>query len=286
MKTNFFLSFLFIFSFYACKKPAVHDPVSALNGLVKEYGYIGHQNPLQESGTGVLLGGSPKKLAFVAPAEHCFPKEELERFYDTQHFSKSYRYLFQGSLGFTTFGSALFSAGLKLSKDMYVEIELDGLTIEYLSSIAISEWYHEGLGQTCKSYLDQVGFIIQALKTDKLTIILRTAKGVTLSLDSGMLNQYIRILPNVNYEIVEGYKVVITTPKYIGYQLGRLRQEDQGQVLYRAMQAENDKFVFEPISVFESDPEPSSLAQLVQDENNLDINHLNIDKNSRFLDPK
>ncbi len=101
-----------------------------------------------------------------------------------------------------------------------------------------------------------------------------------------MLNQYIRILPNVNYEIVEGYKVVITTPKYIGYQLGRLRQEDQGQVLYRAMQAENDKFVFEPISVFESDPEPSSLAQLVQDENNLDINHLNIDKNSRFLDPK
>jgi hypothetical protein len=262
MKISLIIATLLCLS--SCKKPPTQDPVSTLNALVKEYGYIGYQNPVQESGTGVLFGGSPKKLAYVAPAQDCFPEDELERFYDTQHFKKSYSYLFKGSLGFTTFGTALFSLGAKFTQDLYIEVEIEGLTIEYLSSIAISEWYRSGMSETCKRYLDQVGFVIQALSTDKMSISIRNAKGVTISLDSGMLNQYIRILPSVNYEIVEGYKVVITTPKYIGYQLGRLRLEDKGHVLYRAMTADQDKFIFTPISIFASEELASQNKSFVE----------------------
>ena len=58
--------FTFSILLMGCETPVVQDPVSAVNGLVKEYGYIGFQNPLQEAKTGTLLAGRPTALSFVA----------------------------------------------------------------------------------------------------------------------------------------------------------------------------------------------------------------------------
>ena len=237
-----------------CEKPITDDPVSALNGLVGEYGFIGFENPLEESGTGTMLAGRPTALSYIAASNECFSHEALERSYDTQHFNRSYNYKFQGNLGFTVFGSSFFSAGLGLDKTHTVNVELNGITIEYLSSIQVTDWYRNGMSETCKEYLDDVGFVIQSLITDSMKISIQKIGGTNIGFTEENITQYIDIEAGVDWKIIDQYTIEINTPKYIGYQLGRLRLEDDGRVLYRAMVAEDDQFIFEPISLFK-DPE-------------------------------
>ena len=54
----------------------------------------------------------------------------------------------------------------------------------------------------------------------------------------------------MKWKIVDSYKIEIDEPKYVGYQLGRLRLEDNGRTLYRATTVKDDKFIFESIGIF------------------------------------
>ncbi len=268
-------STLMLMSFTGCEKPITDDPVSALNGLVKEYGFIGYENPLEQSGTGTMLAGRPTALAYIAPAESCFNYEALPRSFDKQHFNRTYNYSFQGNLGFTVFGSALFSAGLGITKNHTVDIELNGITIEYMSSIEVTDWYKEGMSQTCKEYLDDVGFVIQALITDSMKISIKNIGGTNVGISADNISEFLNFEAGTNWQIIDAYTVEVTTPKYIGYQLGRLRLEDEGRVLYRAMVAEEDQFIFEAISLFEDPIE--EIAQKQREEPS------EMDNNSVFL---
>jgi hypothetical protein len=268
------LTTLSLMSFTSCEKPITDDPISALNGLVKEYGFIGYENPLEESRAGTMLAGRPTALAYVAAANECFDDDSIPRNIDSQHFNRTYNYSFQGSLGFTVFGTSLFSAGLGLNKNHTVEVELNGITIEYLSSIGITEWYRGGMSDICKEYLDDVGFVIQALMTDSMKIKIKSVEGTNIDLSADNIKDFISFDIGTNWEIVDQYTVEITTPKYIGYQLGRLRLEDGGRTLYRAMTADEDRFIFEAISLFE-DP----IGQLAQKEEVESI----LDENSEFI---
>lgn len=279
MKISFLRPFLsvasssiLLLSFTSCEKPITDDPISALNGLVKEYGFIGYENPLEQSRAGTMLAGKPTSLAYIAPANECFSEEELPRSYDTQHFNRTYNYSFQGNLGFTVFGSALFSAGLGLNKNHTVDVELNGITIEYMSSIGVTDWYREGMSQTCKEYLDDVGFVIQALITDSMKISIKNIGGTNIGLSADNISEFVQFEAGVNWQIIDAYTVEVTTPKYIGYQLGRLRLEDEGRVLYRAMVAQEDKFIFEPITLFPDNnmlPGKKNLAETEMDQNSV-----------------
>ena len=111
--------------------------------------------------------------------------------------------------------------------------------------------------QTCKDYLDDVGFVIQALITDSMKINIQQIGGTNIGLNSDNIANFIEFEAGVDWRIVDEYTVEISTPKYIGYQLGRLKLEDEGRVLYRAMTADEDRFVFEPISLFPDTPTDS-----------------------------
>jgi hypothetical protein len=275
------LSTIGIFSFTGCEKAITDDPVSALNGLVKEYGFIGYENPLENSGTGTMLAGRPTALSYIAPAEECFSSDGLPRHFDTQHFNRSYNYKFQGNLGFTVFGSALFSAGLGLNKTHTVNVELNGITIEYLSSIGITDWYRNDMSDTCKEYLDDVGFVIQALITDSMKISISKVGGTNIGLSADNINEFVQFEAGVDWQIVDAYTVEISTPKYIGYQLGRLRVEDEGRTLYRAMTAENDQFVFEAISLFPD--APAQQIPMIASKQQRQKSPSELDKNSIFV---
>lgn len=248
-----------------CEEPITDDPISALNGLVQEYGFIGYENPLERSGTGVMLAGRPNALAYVAPANDCFPEDALTREYDTQHFNRTYNYTFQGNLGFTVFGSSLFSAGLGLDRSHTVNVELNGITIEYLSNIQVTDWYKEGMSDTCRDYLEDVGFVVQALITDSMKISITKIGGTNVGLTEDNIVDFIDFNAGVDYQIIDAYTVEVSTPKYIGYQLGRIRMEDEGRVLYRAMVALDDQFVFEPISLFDDAVSEAERADYVSD---------------------
>lgn len=235
------------------EEPIIDDPVSSLNALVREYGYIGYQNPLDEAKSGTMLAGRPAALAFVANAEDCFPEEEIPRYTDTSNFSKRHTYVFKGGFGFLANANGIFSAGLNLKSDYLVNVEMTNMTIEYMSSIDVSRWYQEGMDEICMDYLDDVGFVIQALKADKMTINIEKADGTKIGLDLENIDEFFNFDVGVDWEITDSYNVEITTPKYIGYQLGRLRLEDDGRSLYRAVEAVDDQFIFERIALF-NDP--------------------------------
>ena len=269
----------------SCEKPITDDPVSALNGLVKEYGHIGHINPLDDSGSGTMLAGSPSTLAYVASSEECFPSDAIPRKYDKQYFNRTYNYNFQGNLGFSVFGTALFSAGLGLNKTHNVQIQLNGLTIEYLSSLDITKWYIEDMPEVCKLYLDDVGFIIQALIADSMTIKISKVGGTNVGLSADNISDFIQFEAGVDWQIVDGYSVEINTPKYIGYQLGRLRLEDGGRTLYRAMTAQNDQFIFESISLFNdpADEIAETKSLILAPEEVLELEDMNVDQHAVYM---
>lgn len=246
----------------ACETP-ISDPLTALNELVKPMGYIGWQNPLKNTTTGTMVGGRPSAVSFVAPASDCFG-EEVRRYEDFSEYSTVKTYNFQGSLGFLLSGNPILSAGLGLNKNVFVQVELSGLTTEYMSSIDITDWYQNGMSDTCKQYLNDVGFVMQALKADKLKITFAKKSGVAINLDADNISQYIGISAGVDWSIQDNTTIVINTPKYIGYQLGRLRLDDEGRSLWRAMTTKDDKYVFERIALFDAPVEEVPVKSMVK----------------------
>lgn len=237
--------------FFSCVPKEEKDPVSAINGVVKEYGYIGFQNPVEDSRSGTMIGGKATALSYIAPPESCFSEEKLPRFVDEQFFTKTHSFTYQGNFGFLSQGTPILSAAFGMNKSMTVNIEITNMKMEYMSSIDITDWYHNGMNETCHQYLDKVGFIAQALSTEKMTISITQTGGLNVGFDSGNINQYFKFEAGVQWQIIDSYHVEITTPKYIGYQLGSLRSEDSGLSLYRASSVDDDNnFVFEAVDVF------------------------------------
>ncbi len=235
---------------FSCQDEVANDPVSALNGLVEKEGYIGFQNPMRDSNTGTLVGGRPDSLAFVAPSSDCFPDEDYKRVTDVSNFNKTYSYTFNGKLNLFTYGQTAISGSLKLSKDHTTVVSLKGLTHEYLSSIQVAEGYESIMSQTCKNFLDRFPFIIQALQSNKLSIAIYDRSGVEVHLDETNINEYLTISGDANWEIINGYRVELNTPTYIGYQLGKLTKADDGMSLWRSMSLKDGNFYYEPIYHF------------------------------------
>ena len=265
-------------SFISCRPS---DPVGELNRLVSEYGYIGWQNPMENASTGTLVAGSPTAVAFVAPPSDCFPEEEVPRFFDNSNIQKKYNYNFVGNLGFLSSGGLPISAGFGLESNHIVQVEINGIQIETMSSIAITDFYLEGMSQTCKLYLDDVGFIIQAMSTSDLKLSILKTSGSNIRLDPTNIANYFQFDFGVNWQIVDEHTVQITTPKYIGYQLGRLRLEDEGRTLYRASSVEDGKYLFQSIGVFGDEEENKEGA--IKSLNALEPTESEMDQNSVFI---
>lgn len=257
----------------ACETP-ISDPLTALNELVKPLGYIGWQNPLNNTTPGTMVGGRPSAVSFVAPASDCFNEESIRRYSDYSEYSTVKTYNFQGSLGFLLSGNPILSAGLGLNKSVFVNIQLSGLTMEYMSSIDVTDWYQNGMSNTCKQYLNDVGFIMQALKADKLKITFAKKSGVAINLDADNISQYIGIAAGVDWSIEDNTTIVINTPKYIGYQLGRLRLDDEGRSLWRAVSTKDDKYVFERIALFDAPIEDVPVKSLVKNAQKTDAHSI------------
>lgn len=280
MKNLFILClFILLISATSCveEKPET-DPTKVLDSLVSPYGFIGFQNAMDRADngthTGVLVGGRPSALAYVSGHDTCFPvSDELRRDQDRANISKSYRYSFQGNLGFLSLGLPIVSAAFGLSKSMTVELELDGLVIEYLDSIDVTDWYREGMSATCQEYLDEVGFLIQTIHTDKMRLSVKRTGGTNIGLNSDNVGDYFSFEAGVNYEIIDNYTIEIETPHTLGYQIALMKPEDNGKALYRALSTKDDRFVFEKIGFSDlpiSTPNSSTGQKSLKEADSLD----------------
>ncbi len=255
MKNLFFLCLLILlFSASSCNpEPEVEtDPVKVLDSLVSPYGFIGFQNAMDRADngthTGILVGGRPSALAYVSSHQTCFPiSDDLRRDQDKANISKTYNYSFQGNLGFLSLGIPLLNAEFGLQKSMNVNVEINGLVIEYLDSIDVTDWYREGMSETCREYLDEVGFLIQTIHTDSMKVSIQRTGGTNIGLNSDNVGNYFSFQAGVSWQLIDNYTIEITTPHTLGYQIALMKPDDNGKALYRAMSIDSDRFIFERI---------------------------------------
>lgn len=256
LRTRYFISFIFLLlALTGC------DQLDFLFKEIHKYGHIPYPTPLEFSGPGTMVGGSPQTLNLVAAPDTCFPDAingiptDLRRSDRTTLPKRSYRLSVSGALklkllNFLQTGNPVITAGTNFSIVHTIELEMTGVHVEYLDSIRLTEYYRTSMPPICKEYLDKVGFIIQALKVDKLNFKFLSKSGQRIYFQSENLENIVDIGVDVTWEIENGTTLVITTPKYIGYQLGSLRLNQDGMVLYRASKIKRNKFQFIPITVF------------------------------------
>ena len=229
---------------------------------IKSYGYIPYSTPLEFAGPGTLVGGRPSQLSLISAPDSCFPREingvptDLYRIDNTTLPKKSYSVTAYGNVSFDladflSNGNPVLGAGVNFNVVKTMILEMRGVHIEYIDSIKLTEFYNNHMSEICKVYLDTVGFVIQAMKVDEMEVRFYNKNGVAIKLGLQNLESIVDLNLDVGYEVVNETSLIITTPKYIGYQLGQLRLSDQGYVLYRAASTKKDKFVFESLNVFE-----------------------------------
>lgn len=268
---------------------------------ILSYGYIFYPTPLEYSGPGTLVGGSPKAMQLVAAPDTCFPDQiegvptDLRRMDRTTLPRREITMTVSGDLKLKLFnflktGNPVLRAGTNFSIVHSVQLEMSGVHIEYLDSIKLTQFYRSHLSPICKEYLEKVPFIVQAMKVEKLTFQFRSKSGQAIYLDLQNLESIVDIGANIAWEIQNNTTLIINSPKYIGYQLGSFRSQagsPEGMVLYRATGVKWGKYVFRPTSVFKRSPS-EDLIPLEMEKNHpsdfLDMSEVDdFDRHARYL---
>ncbi len=257
MKFYFFVLLMVVPVFQASA-----NPLHYLKREIKKSGYILFRTPLASAGTGTLVGGTPKAMSIVADPQTCFPyvvdgqPSLIRKVEETNLGSISQTTSFDGKvavdlLKFMNTGNSIFTVGAGVNVVQSVVLEFEGAKIEYIDTILLLDFYQHHLSDSCKKILDSVGFIIQALRVDKMRYSFKDKSGAYLKLDMEGISKILNINADIKYHIEKDYTLVIDTPKYIGYQLGRLREKDEGTSLYRAQRTFFNRYLFRSISIFQ-----------------------------------
>ncbi len=236
------------------------DPIATLNKELEKQGYIAYTTPLRFAGTGTLIGGSPRAMNLIAPPERCFPGisggDSPLRFRDDTTLPNSKaNFLVNVSVSgdlFKALGSSAptIRAGAALNVAQAIELEFDGVHVEYIDSIRLVEYYRTKISEECRLWLDDVGFISQAIVADKMRFSFYQKDGGKIQLTVDNIKNLLNISADASWEIERGSTIVITSPKYIGYQLGKLRKEDNGMSLRRASKVMLNHWIFTSVGIF------------------------------------
>lgn len=239
------------------------NPVKILKKEIQKAGYILYQNPIEEAGTGTLIGGPPSHLMYVAHPQTCFPDDAFD---GELQLRKSDRVVLpsiakkittEGKVNaelIEVLGAGSNPIGVGVGFDLVktIELQFKDVTVEYLDSVLLKSFYDDGMDEVCKDFLNETGFIIQALRVGQMRFEFTSSGGTKIELSAPVVEQILDLGIDVEWRVENKYTLVIETPKYIGFQLGQLKEVDNGMSLYRAAKVKKNKYQFESISVFSS----------------------------------
>jgi hypothetical protein len=237
------------------------NPLSFLKKEIKRNGYILYRNPLSSAGTGTLVGGSPRAMSIVADPQTCFPDVAnghpmtYRKVEDTNLGTVHQRSSFEGKavvdlFKFMNTANSIFLIKGEFNQIRSVDLEMEGAQVEYIDTVLLQDFYQNHMSVSCKKILNSVGFIIQALRVNRMKYTFRNQSGALINLSTEGVSKYFDLNVDVNYHIENDYTLVIDSPKYIGYQLGRLLEDDQGVALYRSYQTFMGRYLFRSIGIF------------------------------------
>ncbi len=164
---------------------------------------------------------------------------------------------FEGTVGLELLkmmnnGNSLFTVGLGVNSIQSIDLSFEGARIERLNIINLEDFYHNQMPEKCKKILTKnVGFVSEALKVDKMRFSFKDKTGAYIKLSMEGISEYLDINLDVKYHIEHDYELVIESPKFIGYQLGKFKIKNQKLRFYQARKTFLNNYIFKSSSVFQ-----------------------------------
>ncbi len=213
------------------------DPAATYFAEIEKNGFIPFRHPMSGVGTGMIVRGNSTQLMPLAPPSKCFPYStdsnpndlRWESDADLANTHYSARVDFTAQLNtIVTAGTPSVTFKFDMTKIRKVDFDISGATAEMFDHISLQEYYLEGQSSACRNYLMQYPFVLNALVAKEMKFEFLDVFGGQIQLSVDNIEQIVDISADVKWHIENGYKLVITTPKYVGYHLGQLRPEDDG----------------------------------------------------------
>jgi hypothetical protein len=238
------------------------NPEQILRAEVLNVGFIPYETPLEFAGTGTLVGGKPYEMQLIAPPESCFPSQvagsptNMRVTDNTELPMKSSAFQITGNarIGLVDAlgkGNAPISVGVSFNKAQRVDFSYTRPKREYFDAIKLTDYYRRQIPDICKDYLDKVGFISEAIKVDEMRFKFYSSNGGAIDLTAVDPKTLLEVSLGTSWQVANTYELVITTPKYIGYRMGRLTRSDNGVSLCRAIKVSDDGgYQFECLDAF------------------------------------
>ncbi len=252
---------LLVLSVFTLTLVSCGNPVKILKKEIKKAGYILYQNPIEEAGTGTLIGGRPSHMMYVAHPQTCFPDDAFENGFELRKRDRvvlptiAKRISTSGKVNaelIEVLGAGSSPIGIGVGFDLVktIDLQFKDVTVEYLDSVLLKSYYDNGMDDTCKDFLNETGFVIQALRVGEMRFEFTSNGGGQVELSAPVVEQILNLGIDVGWRVENKYTLIIETPKYIGYQLGQLKEVDDGMALYRATTTRKNWYEFRSISVF------------------------------------
>ena len=236
MKFSVKLYSVFLFFLLSCG-----DGIDYYYDIIEDYGYHPYLTLLEKSGTGTLISGDTEEVALIAGPETCFPHDSEEPFRIPDRstlpirnkkftIESSSKFSFMDGLAST---SPSIRAGHKMKEVHEIDFVAEGVHIEYLDTAKILQFYRDEIDSVCFELLQgDVNIVSQVIKVERMTFTFHRKGSGKIFLDLENVNQYVDFSGDIKWRIEEGFKLVIETPKYIAYQLARIKTDSEGKIKY------------------------------------------------------
>lgn len=217
------------------------SPLKFLYEEIRSLGFLEFRTPMADAGTGTLVGGKRSDDLFVvADGKTCFPDSSgLRRTKAADLPSRKYEVEFEGSakadiFKFLESGNGAVTAGVNFDHVSSVHLQMSDVHVEFIDSVELTRFYREHIDDVCVEWLNHTAFVVEALYVGEMAFEMKSKDGGKIDLEADIPDAYIKVAADAKWEIRDKSTLVIKTPKYVGYKLGRLTVSDDGMSLHRA----------------------------------------------------
>ncbi|MFM8269937.1 MAG: hypothetical protein ACKN9V_07085 [Pseudomonadota bacterium] len=249
MRRLFTLVFFLTLTLVSCKTPE-----KAYFQTIQNLGVIPFRNPVSALATGTPLRGQPGNVIAIAPPTRCFPNKYKGKPTNLRWVSdiiippsyKKMMFTFDAKLNsLMAVGTPGLQFNLTGTKVQTVELDIEEAQIEMIDQLSLKEIYGAGMSESCKEMLASYPFILEALRVNKMSFTFFDSFGGKMEISSANIGDFALFGGEVQWYIEQGSKLVVVTPKYIGYKLAQLRSEDEGFVNLTASEVSKQKGQYE-----------------------------------------
>lgn len=251
---NVSLTLFLLLTLMGCK-----DPAQVYFEQIAKLDFVPFQLPIAGVKTGTLFRGPANTPAMVAPGGRCFPdfvdgKPTHLRTTNDVTVPSTYQNVkvdFNAKLNsIVATGTPAFVFNVSMSKARKVELEIDSARIERLEPLELRDYYRHGMKGDCRELVLKYPFVMNELEVTRMSFVFLDTFGGKIAISSANVGDFVTFDVNVQWHIENGYKLVVTSPKVIGYQLARLLPEDDGFVHELATKIQKGEYVWRELGAF------------------------------------